>query len=70
MTLFSLLSRTRVSMQTGGMALANTIDDVIGILDEIIADCRSRGDRLGYFAALYRQVTLKVKYETTTAYLR
>jgi hypothetical protein len=41
--------------------LANDIDDVLRILDGIIADCRARRDPLGYFPALYRQVTRQVK---------
>jgi hypothetical protein len=40
---------------------ANGIDDVLGILDGIIADCKAKSDPLGYFPALYRQVTLTVK---------
>ncbi|HEY5855921.1 MAG TPA: DUF5995 family protein [Aldersonia sp.] len=40
---------------------ATTIDDVIDILDTIVADTTARGDELGYFAALYRQVTVEVK---------
>lgn len=41
--------------------LANDIDGVLRILDGIIADCRAKSDPLGYFPALYRQVTRKVK---------
>src|SRR3954452_14159894 len=40
---------------------AQGIDDVLKILDGIIADCKAKRDPLGYFPALYRQVTLKVK---------
>ena len=40
---------------------ANGIDDVLRILDGIIAGCKAASDPLGYFPALYRQVTLKVK---------
>jgi Family of unknown function (DUF5995) len=40
---------------------AATIDDVLASLDSIIDDCRARGSRLGYFAALYRRVTQSVK---------
>jgi hypothetical protein len=39
----------------------NGIDDVLRILDGIIADARAKSDPLGYFPALYRQVTLTVK---------
>lgn len=41
--------------------LAEDISDVLRMLDDIIEDTRSRRDPLGYFAALYRQVTLKVR---------
>jgi hypothetical protein len=40
---------------------AQGIDDVLQILDGIVADCKAKSDPLGYFAALYRQVTLNVK---------
>jgi hypothetical protein len=40
---------------------AKTIDDVLRIFAGIVADTTSHRDPLGYFAALYRQVTLKVK---------
>lgn len=40
---------------------AQNIDDVLRILDGIIADCKAKNDPLGYFPALYWQVTLKVK---------
>lgn len=38
-----------------------TIDQVIGKLAEIIDWSRTTKSRLGYFAALYRRVTIKVK---------
>ena len=38
-----------------------TIDDVIVRLDEIVAWSRQSKSRLGYFAALYRKVTIRVK---------
>lgn len=41
--------------------LARTIDEVIARLDEIIARSIREQSRLGYFAALYRKVTVKVK---------
>ncbi len=40
---------------------AHTIDEVIAQLDEIVARSRRENSRLGFFAALYRQVTIKVK---------
>lgn len=46
------------SLQLGG---ARTIDEVIEQMDEIIAWSISEKSRLGYFAALYRKVTVKVR---------
>jgi hypothetical protein len=43
------------------MQQINTIDDVIFALDEIIATAEQNQNPLGYFAALYRKVTIKVK---------
>lgn len=40
---------------------ARNIDEVISQLDEAIARCRNESSRLGFFAVLYRNVTLKVK---------
>jgi uncharacterized protein DUF5995 len=40
---------------------AKTIDEVIERLDEIISRSRRERSRLGYFAALYRNVTVEVK---------
>ncbi|MFN0084063.1 MAG: DUF5995 family protein [Blastocatellia bacterium] len=40
---------------------ANTIDEVIAQLTGIIDRSRRESDRLGYFAALYRKVTIRVK---------
>jgi hypothetical protein len=38
-----------------------TIDDVLTELDQIILRARTEKSRLGYFATLYRNVTIKVK---------
>ncbi len=38
-----------------------TIDNVISVLEEIILESEKNGDPLGYFAALYQRVTIKVK---------
>jgi hypothetical protein len=38
-----------------------TIDEVLVELDQVIQRARETRDRLGYFAVLYRNVTLKVK---------
>ena len=43
------------------MSPINSIDQVISILDEIIAESEKNNNPLGYFAALYRKVTVKVK---------
>jgi uncharacterized protein with NAD-binding domain and iron-sulfur cluster len=40
---------------------ARSIDEVIDSLDEIVALSRQNADRVGYFAALYRKVTVAVR---------
>jgi hypothetical protein len=40
---------------------ANTIDEVIQLLDEVIEKSKIEQSALGLFAALYREVTVKVK---------
>jgi hypothetical protein len=40
---------------------ARDIDEAVMLLDDVIADCRGRECRMGYFAALYRRVTVEVK---------
>jgi len=40
---------------------AQTIDEVLAQLDEVILRARQESSRRGYFATLYRNVTLKVK---------
>lgn len=40
---------------------ATTIDEVISALDQIIATAHEEKRRVGYFPALYRQVTIEVK---------
>lgn len=40
---------------------AKTIDEVILILDKIVEDCKLNNNPLGYFAVLYRKVTVRVK---------
>ncbi|MFA9431678.1 DUF5995 family protein [Egicoccus sp. AB-alg2] len=40
---------------------ADTIDDVLAALDDVVARSIEQQDRVGYFAALYRTVTAKVK---------
>ncbi|MFN0112392.1 MAG: DUF5995 family protein [Blastocatellia bacterium] len=41
--------------------MANTIDEVIAQLTAIIDESRRQPSKLGYFAALYRKVTIRVK---------
>ncbi|HAS41957.1 MAG TPA: hypothetical protein DCS93_15860 [Microscillaceae bacterium] len=40
---------------------ANTIDEVISMLEDIIVVSKEKQDPLGYFAALYQKVTIAVK---------
>lgn len=41
--------------------MINTIEEVIDALDTIIIEAKQENNPLGYFAALYRNVTIKVK---------
>jgi len=41
--------------------VADNIDDVIDGLAEIVREAGRTGDRIGFFAALYRQVTVEVR---------
>ena len=47
---------------------ATTIDEVIFLLEQIIRDCKKKEDTLGYFAALYHQVTTEVRKGIATGY--
>lgn len=47
---------------------ANTIDEVIEILEEIINSTKEEQNPLGYFAALYQRVTIEVKNKMNTNY--
>ncbi|MEM7105244.1 MAG: DUF5995 family protein [Bacteroidota bacterium] len=47
---------------------ANTIDEVITKLDDIIEISKKEEDPLGYFAALYQNVTITVKEKLHTGY--
>lgn len=40
---------------------ANTINEVISILDTIVEECKTNNNPLGYFAVLYRKVTINVR---------
>lgn len=46
----------------------SSIDNILLQLDEIIEECKSDNDPLGYFAALYRKVTAKIKEGIATGY--
>ncbi|RZM12488.1 MAG: hypothetical protein EOO88_45600 [Pedobacter sp.] len=39
---------------------ANSIPEVLQVLDQIISDCKNKNSRLGYFAVLYRMMTASV----------
>ena len=41
--------------------VAANIDEVLAQLEQLVATSKAQNNRLGYFAALYRQVTLEVK---------
>ncbi|WP_084490302.1 DUF5995 family protein [Niabella ginsenosidivorans] len=41
--------------------VAATITDVVSLLDQIIANCILKASRTGYFAALYRKMTIGVQ---------
>lgn len=41
--------------------IARTIDQVIDALTEIVNSCRDQNSRLGYFPAMYRRVTIRIK---------
>jgi hypothetical protein len=43
------------------MNSANTIDEVIALLDKIIVKSIQKNSRTGYFACLYRKMTIAVK---------
>jgi len=40
---------------------SSEIDEVIDDLEDIVAECRDRSDRAGYFAAMYLEVTKEIK---------
>ena len=46
---------------TGAGGLPGTVDEVLAALDDVVAGALADGDRVGYFAAIYRKVTAKVK---------
>ena len=47
---------------------ANTIEEVIAIMDHIVYGCLQNEDRLGFFASLYRTVTIIVKERCDTGF--
>ena len=50
------------------MKKLETINDVLAVLDDIIQENQKANDSLGYFAVLYRRVTIKVKEGIETGY--
>ncbi|MDN3670708.1 DUF5995 family protein [Echinicola jeungdonensis] len=38
-----------------------SIDQVISRMDEIVEECKSKKSRIGYFAVLYRRVTIRIR---------
>ena len=48
--------------------LLTTIDEVLDVLANIIQETEENNDTLGYFAAVYRKVTVKVKQEIANNY--
>lgn len=47
---------------------ANTIDEVINLLDEIINDAQANASAAGYFASLYKKMTVAIKQGTQQNY--
>lgn len=39
----------------------NTIEEVISRMDRIVLDCHQSASRIGFFAVLYRRVTIRIK---------
>jgi len=50
------------------MSNTSEIDAVLAKLDEIVRACESTKDRLGYFAAMYRRVTRRVRQGILTGF--
>ncbi|MGH9277097.1 MAG: DUF5995 family protein, partial [Acidimicrobiales bacterium] len=48
-------------MWVGGFVESASIDEVLVALDAIVARSVEKASRIGYFAAMYRKVTAKVK---------
>lgn len=55
-------------MNTENIILPTTIDGVIEELEKIIADSENNRSRMGYFAALYKRVTVSVKLKIAEGY--
>ena len=43
------------------MPTANTIEEAISIMDDIVHECLVNNSRMGFFASLYRTTTIVVK---------
>jgi hypothetical protein len=41
--------------------MMETIDEIIGEMDKIVQACREKSSRIGFFAVLYRMVTIRVR---------
>jgi hypothetical protein len=50
-----------MSLENANARKIATIDQIIGLLDEIIAESETNNNTAGYFAALYQKVTVKVR---------
>ena len=61
--LFSLSAYISKTPKISPPMTAHTIDEVIAFLDDIIVSSIKNENRLGYFAALYKMVTLRVRNE-------
>lgn len=57
-------------MKAPSSSTPRTIDDVLADLDRIVDWSLEEGSRLGYFAALYRKVTRKVKEGVETGFFK
>jgi hypothetical protein len=53
---------------SSGVETPGTIDDVLCALDGVVEKALVDGDRIGYFAAIYRKVTAKVKEGIATGF--
>lgn len=64
----SVSSKNQIQRMNHAFTPADTIDEVIERLETIIADSILKKDRAGYFAALYKRVTVAVKEKIAEGY--